>query len=284
MNCKEFQEQVTEAVDRHLPADRLKAFLTHAGECPVCRNDFEAERLTKKLCSRLKMMPTPPGVTMAISDRLRAEAATPAGPLRTWWQRLGTSIYLRPALAFTLGIALVLIILRTPSDPSPGTATRTPVPANVIDQAMTNYKAVVEGSILPQMAGSEPERLLDFFRGKTEFPVLVPRIKECELVGGVANEYAGVKLAHVVYRHAREVVYIYQACWEEVQKGERIVLPDDVRRELKATGWYSASRPDGYAVVLWTKGRTLCSAVAHMPKEELLACLTDGEGTAAQPW
>jgi hypothetical protein len=204
--------------------------------------------------------------------------------MRTWWQRIGTSIYLRPAIAFAVGVIAIILIVQTPPHSTTGRASLTVIPANVIDQSMTNYMAVVNGSILPQMAGSEPERLLDFFRGKTEFPVLLPRMKECELVGGVANEYAGVKLAHVVYRHAREVVYIYQACWEEVQKGERIHLPTAVREQLKATGWYSSSQPNGYSVVLWTKGRTLCSAVAHMSKEDLLACLTDGESSTAQPW
>jgi anti-sigma factor RsiW len=285
VNCKEFQEHVTEAVDRQLPGDRMQAFLSHAGACPSCRDAFEVEKLTKTVvCSRLKVISTPPRVVASISARLREEQASPAGSIRTWWQRLGTSIFFRPAIAFAVGVIAILFIVRNSTDHTLTQASLTPALGNVIEQSMTNYLAVVRGTILPQIVVHEPEQMLDFFRGKTEFPVLVPRMKECELVGGVANEYAGVRLAHVVYRHDREVVYIYQACWEEVQKGERIHLPPDVRNQLKATGWYSSSQADGYSVVLWTKGRTLCSAVAHMPKEQLLACLTDGESSTAQPW
>jgi anti-sigma factor RsiW len=285
VDCKEFQEHVTEAVDRRLSGDRMKAFLHHAGACPACRDELEAETLTKNLvCSRLAMVRTPASVMAAITTRLREEQASPAGALRTWWQRITTSVYFRPAVAFAVAAFAILFLVRTSADHSTGNVSLALVPGNVIDQSMTNYLGVVNRTILPQIANSERETVLDFFKGKTEFPVLLPRMKECELIGGVANEYAGVKLAHVVYRHQKEVVYIYQACWEEVQKGARLQLPADVRDELKATGWYSASQPNGYAIVLWTKGRTLCSAVAHMSREELLACLTDGEPTTAQPW
>lgn len=285
MDCKEFQEHVTEAVDRQLSGDRMKAFLTHAGACPPCRNDLEAETLTKKLvCSRLAMVRTPASVMAAITTRLREEEATPAGVVRTWWQRATTSIYFRPAVAFAVGAIAVIFLVRTSTDQTTSNASLTLIPGNVIEQSMNNYLAVVNRTILPQIANNERDQVQDFFRGKTEFPVLLPVMKECELVGGVASEYAGVKLAHVVYRHDTEVVYIYQACWEEVQKGARIHLPADVRDQLSATGWYSASQPNGYAIVLWTKGRTLCSAVAHMSREELLACLTDGENTTAHPW
>jgi len=281
VDCREFQEHVTAAVDRQLTEDRMRAFLGHAGACPSCRNDFEVESITKSVVrSRLKMVRTPSHVMASIADRLYEEKASPAGALRVWWQRLATSVYFRPALVFAAGCIAVLLLVRDSTDRSRNNI----LPGNIIEQSMTNYMAVVNGSILPQVTGTEPERVLSFFTGKTEFPVLVPRMKHCELVGGVLNEYAGVKLAHVVYRHDREVVYVYQACWEEVQKGERIHLPVEVRDQLRATGWYSAMQTDGNAIVLWTNGRTLCSAVAHMPKDELLACLTEGERTTTEPW
>jgi hypothetical protein len=263
----------------------MQALIAHAGLCPTCRNDLEAETLTKHMVrSRLKMVSTPPGLMASIATRLREEEASPESALRTWWRRVTSSIYFRPAVAFVAGALAILFLVRTSTDDTTTTASLIPIPGNVIEQSMANYLGVVNSTLLPQIADSERERVLEFFRGKTEFPVLVPRMKECQLVGGVANEYAGVKLAHVVYRHETEVVYLYQACWEEVQKGERIHLPVEVRDQLNATGWYSSSQPNGYAIVLWTKGRTLCSAVAHMSKDQLLACLTDGENTTEQPW
>jgi hypothetical protein len=276
VDCKECQEQVTAAVDRQLTESQMRAFLCHVGGCPSCRRDFEAESDTKAVvCAHLGMVHTPSGLMTSIVDGLHTEEAAQAGWLHALWRRITASVYFRPALVFAAGCLAVLLLVRDSARNPPG---------NIIEQSMTNYAAVVNGSILPQITGSEPERVLDFFSGKTEFPVLVPRISHCELVGGVVNEYAGVKLAHVVYRHDREVVYIYQACWEEVQKGERLHLPAEVRDQLRSTGWYSAMRPDGNAIVLWTKGRTLCSAVAHMPKDELLACLTEGERTVSTPW
>lgn len=284
MDCREFQEQVTPAVDRLLPEDQMRAFLGHANVCPACRSDFEVESITKSVVrSRLKMVRTPPHVVASIAARLREEQASPAGAARVWWQRLRTSVYFRPAIAFAVGSIAVVLLVRGPAE-EPGRGPSTFPPGNVIEQARYNYSAVVNKTLLPAFTGNEPQTLLDFFTGKTEFPVLIPRLKDCELVGGVQNEFAGVKLAHVVYRHGAEVVYVYQACWEEVQKGDRLNLPVEVRDQLRATGWYSAPLPDGNAIVLWTKGRTLCSAVAHMPKEELLACMTEGEQPTTSPW
>ena len=102
-------------------------------------------------------------------------------------------------------------------------------------------------------------------------------MKDCILVGGVVNEYGGDKLAHVVYSRDNNVVYMCQACWERVQNGGKLNLPDEVKAELLRTGWYSRTLPDGGSVVLWTKGKTLCSAVARMSKEDLIACLTAAE-------
>lgn len=257
----------------------MRAFLLHADACPPCRGEFEAESFTKSLvCGRLRMVCTPSHVMEAVTDRLRAEAAAPAGALRVRWRSLSRSVYFRPALLFAAACAAVIILLRTGDMTAPdgGAPSRASLfPGDVIQQSLTNYRAVVNGSILPEIRSSEEKRVLDFFTGKTEFPVMVPRMRSCELVGGVLNEYAGVKLAHVVYRHDREVVYVYQVCWEEVQRGERVNLPAGIRDHLRATGWYSSAQPDGYAIVLWTTGRTLCSAVARMPREELLACMTE---------
>jgi hypothetical protein len=58
-----------------------------------------------------------------------------------------------------------------------------------------------------------------------------------------------------------------------VKKGDSFHLSQEIQDELNKQGQYVATHPDGYTVALWTKGNTLCSAVAKLDQETLLACL-----------
>lgn len=288
MDCKKFQEHVTPAVDKRLTKEESARFDEHAEKCPECRNEYELESITKSLIrSRVKMQRTPAGVLERISDGLRDEQSRQNTSLAQRIRVIMNSSYTRPAIAFAVGCLAVIILLRSPNTT---TETQRPVvqasfiPGDVIEQSLANYAKVRSGEIIPQETSDKPEVLAGFFGGKTDFPVIVPRMKKCSLLGGVLNEFAGMKLAHVVYKHESEIVYMYQTCWEEVQKGEKLGLPAQAMQELKKTGWYSATRPDGCSIVLWTKNRTLCSAVAHMTKEALIACLADGDASNTYPW
>ena len=41
MKCLEFQQQISDFLDRRLPIDRLRSFVEHADECPECREELE---------------------------------------------------------------------------------------------------------------------------------------------------------------------------------------------------------------------------------------------------
>ncbi len=109
-------------------------------------------------------------------------------------------------------------------------------------------------------------------------------MKDCRLLGGLLDENSGAPAAHVVYMHDTEVIYICQVCWETVLKGEALNLPSTAIDELQRSGWYSETRPDGYTIVLWTKGNTLCSAVAMMSEADLIACLTSANSAESTEW
>lgn len=264
MNCKDFRDHVTEAVDDRLPGDALRVFRAHADACPSCRAEFENEAVTKHLVrTRVRCQRTPADVMARISDLLEQERRSPAAPLLRRWHSIRRSAALRPALVFAAACIGVILLLRGQGQ----------APGSVMEQSLANYRAVLAGGITPQVVDSLPSRVAKFFAGKTRFPVVIPRISNASLIGGVVNEYDGIPLAHLVYRHGTEVVYVYQACWREVQRGDHLDVPDDVREEIRRTGRYATSGPDGYSMVLWADDSTLCSAVARMPKDELVACL-----------
>jgi anti-sigma factor RsiW len=251
----------------------MHTFRAHAEACPLCRAEYENEAVTKNLIrSRVRMQRTPSDLMVRITDLLDRERRQPASAFRRWWSGVLTMPYLRPVLAFGAACLAVILLLRGEG----------PAPGSVIDQSFANYRAVVAGNITPQVLDSLPARVAGFFTGKTTFPVHVPRLRHASLVGGVLNDYDGIPLAHLVYRHGSDIVYVYQACWNEVQRGDRLQIPDDVRERLRQTGWYSATRPDGYSIVLWADDSTLCSAVAKMPKDDLVACIAQAETPGRQ--
>lgn len=267
MNCKDFREHVTDAVDRRLPEGDWRTFRAHAEVCPSCRTEFEDEAVTKELLrTRVRMQRTPADVMARIADVLERERAHPAPRFVRWRERLSRSVVVRPALVFAAACLGVILLLRGQNQ----------APASVMDQSLANYRAVLAGGITPQVVDSLPSRIAGFFAGKTRFPVVIPHILHARLVGGVVNDFEGIPLAHLVYAHGNDLVYVYQACWHEVQRGDHLDLPGGVRDEIRRTGRYATEGPDGYSMVLWADDSTLCSAVARMPKEELVACLAAG--------
>jgi anti-sigma factor (TIGR02949 family) len=273
VDCREFLENVTSAVDERLPADLKAAFAHHMTACPECGKEYRLEAAVKSLVrSRCRKMETPPGIKSRLTATLSA-APTPAHNSSSWLDFFRRP-YIRPALGVAVAAVAVLFYALLPQN--------TPFsPGNVIAQSLDNYQGVMSGRIKPQVVSDKPETVLGFFVGKTEFTVLVPKLKSCSLVGGVLNDYSGVPLAHVVYTHENDLIYMYQACWESVLSGEKLRLPDSVVSELKRTGWFVETVPDGNTVVLWCKGNTLCSAVSHMEKSQLVACLTE---ESYDPW
>jgi anti-sigma factor (TIGR02949 family) len=286
VKCKEFQERISAAVDRCLPASEIEAFDKHAETCPPCRREYETEAATKHVLQhRAHMVAVPPRVQESILSAIRREATESAG--RSWWLELQGRPFFKPVVALILTVLIVVFVVnRKPSPPevlSP--ITTASIGANdVIGQSLRNYHAVLSGAIKPQLLSSSADDLHHFFDGKTEFPVVLPVVREWKLVGGVLNQHQGTTLAHVVYECDGQYIYLYQACWETVQKGDLLSLSADVAEEVGRSGWSSRRVADGDAVVVWTTGRALCVAVAHMQRDSLLRRLRSGVTGVSALW
>ena len=274
MNCEEFQELVSAAVDHQLSEREHGAFKEHSVKCSPCRKEYEAETATKRLVSsRIPRVETPSEVALRISGLVKH--GRPAGGF-SWVTDFFRRPLVKPAIGFAFAFVVVLLLLRGSTGDS--SFPRAAFAVNdVILQSLENHRALLQGEIKPQLSSSEPAQLASLFSGITDYSVHLPKMKDCRLIGGVQNEFAGTKIAHIVYMHDSDVVYIYQACWATVRKGEKLSLPDEAKNELSRTGWFSCSEPDGRSVVLWVKGRTLCAAVSQMSKEDLVSCLTSDE-------
>ena len=274
VTCREFQELISPAVDLLLGKEEMFLFLEHARACPPCGSEYQMELTTKRIVrTKARMVRTPPVLAHSILRMVKDDAVGHPARLALRWRAVLGRPLVKPALALSIFLALLSVILiRTPR-PSESIMTASLGPKDVMLQSLRNYRAVVSGTIQPQLVSEEHEKVRQFFSGITQFPVLVPALNQCTLVGGVLNEFGGAPLAHIVYRRADKLIYIYQACWSTVQRGEALDLPPHVKSALQATGWYTASMPEGSSIALWTNGQTLCAAVAQMSPEELHSCL-----------
>jgi anti-sigma factor (TIGR02949 family) len=286
VKCKEFQDLITAAVDSYLQKQELEKFEEHARLCPPCRSEYELEKSTKRLLqNRARIVSVPPQLQNSILHQLERESGrSPAISAR--WTQLIRVPFVRAVLAMAL-TAVVIVLVTRPGDPSrqiPFLTTAGFGPNNVVQQSVENFHKVLRGEITPQFSSSERSEIQSFFSGKTGFPVVIPVMHECTLLGGVLNDHKGIPLAHVVYQMGPDIIYLYQACWETVQKGEALELAPEANSELIKTGWYFSGAPDGDAVVLWKSGRTLCIAVSHMQREKLLECLHSASTDSAAGW
>jgi predicted anti-sigma-YlaC factor YlaD len=273
VNCNEFQDHISEAVDRYLKGMERELFDEHARICSHCRSAYHEEVGTKTVVRhRMQLVVTPAAVLAAVLDGLQEEARDATRHASSSWRDILYSPILRPALVVMVLTAVVVTVWTSPdslihwSGPISDT--------DVIQQSLTNYHAAIGGGIVPDVVSSEPRRLEGFFEGKTTFPVLVPALRECTLVGGTLNDRDGMKVAHVLYDHHSRLIYMYQVCLETAMRGEKLSLSGPVRGELERTGWFTQTYPDGDALVLWKRGSTLCAAVAQMDPKDLMSCLT----------
>jgi hypothetical protein len=79
VNCQEFDQQITPAVDHYLNSSEESSFNEHAVCCPHCRRAYEAERVTKELIHvYIRMVRTPDFVSRAIHEHLMREAVDPS--------------------------------------------------------------------------------------------------------------------------------------------------------------------------------------------------------------
>ena len=274
MNCREFQELISAAVDRYLTGAERALFEEHSAKCLSCRLAYESELQTKALVrTRLHLLRTPPAVVDAIRLRLGEAGETPR-------LALSLSIFRFPTVRYAVGIAAVILVVvfagrRNVRPWQPGITDD--VVTDVIHHSHATFDAMIGGGWQPELVSSEPDNVKGFFAGKTDFPVHILTLRKCTLVGGSLNEVSGTKVAHVLYQSSAGMISVCQVCVETALRGERLCMPVNVRRDLEQTGWHTQTLPDGDALVLWTRGPTLCSAVAHMPSEDLMSALTSEE-------
>jgi len=186
----------------------------------------------------------------------------------TWVDRLKEALavpLVRPAIVLGLVVVLSLLFLR-------GDNRR-----DVVEQSLANYSKAVAGTFQLQLASGEPAILREFFGNRADFPVLIPHMVDCKILGAILEEHPDGAIVELLYEHDHTKIYLYQTAWADIESGNGPILAPEVSDALLATNIYSSTDPNGRTIVLWKKGLTLASAVSDMSESDLIMCLTSGD-------
>ncbi len=274
MDCREFHELISEAVDKRLHTTIAHQFNDHAGVCPFCRNEFEMEQLTK---SFLRTKVQRQNVPDAVSDSVLAAVEHLHPPSRNWLTIIFGEAFLNPAVAL---VALLLVAVGAISLLQKNNAIPIASNKNIITQSLNNYSAAMTGALKPTLVSHDPGDVKDYLAKDTPFEVSVATLDGCDWCGGVLSEIDGVRLVHVVYKIGGEgLLYVYQVDMNEAMHGNKVGLPENAKAALAKTGWYFEQTPDLCNVVLWRHKNTLCAAVSKIERSKMIALLSEKD-----PW
>jgi hypothetical protein len=278
VECKQVLELITASLDGQIEGEERSSLEKHLSLCPRCKLEAELERMTKTVTKlHLPLKKTPPKVSSQISGLLAlAQQSSKSRPSSL----LGTIFTLpirKTIFALSGAIAVFLLILNL----LPGHARHThgaPRDGNIINQSYNNLDGILEGSLVPQIASDDPKIVRSFFSQKTNFNVNIPSLKNCTLIGAISSHYNDGCVAHVIYKHGGDVIYLYETRIDSIMNGLScsMNLPDEVKNQIRRTGWYIESHVPDCTLMMWLPdSTTLCCVVAEMDKECLCACLKE---------
>ncbi|HEX9007264.1 MAG TPA: zf-HC2 domain-containing protein [Bacteroidota bacterium] len=283
MTCNQFRRLITPAVDGRLQGEERARFDRHARECAPCREQYEIEAAVKIAVHRhVPRVKAPPALRESITRQIRGMDVehlirnTLVSRFRTFLKLP----LLKPVAMIILASAAILVFVTTVRQVSPDEG------MNLASYTVQAHRALESGELVPQVVSADPDRVQGFLSRQANLAVIVPLLADFALVGGLSDTYNGLHMAYVVYRQQNLLLSIVEMPLQDILHGKGLTLPLNIRNELLHNGWYAVDRGNGDALVLWTRGTTLCAAVARMERSALQSALGRREsGSPAEiPW
>lgn len=279
MNCREALEYVSAVVDGEAEAEKRKEFDRHIASCLSCRNEFEIEAMTKRVIGwKLSVTKAPDDLRMNILQQVYTGFSTQGT------ERIGVGAFVekflswpfvKPALALGVVVIAVLVGISILSRREPERVGPASTTTDMIDQAVEHYANYLQGGMQLQVVSSNHDQVRTFFKDKVAYEVHIPEIGGSELIGGVLCNHEGVKFLSLVYKRGDKVIYFYIGCSKEMKTSGKVGLCAKAESDLQKTGWYFDTTRVNCNVAVWREKDEVCSVVADMKKEELLALLKE---------
>ena len=150
MDCREFLELISEAVDNRLQNDLKLQFIHHANNCLPCRNEFEVDQITKSvILTTIQRKEVPSEVYYAVL----AEVKRSQSSRRSWLEVIFGEAFLNPAIAL---VALLMAAVGAVSLLQRDNAVPISADKNIIAQSLNNYSATMAGVLKPSLISHDP--------------------------------------------------------------------------------------------------------------------------------
>lgn len=277
VTCDQFRRLITPAVDGRLHVVRQHSFDRHARECQACREQYEIEAAVKQAVRRhLPRVKAPQALRDSITRQIRGTEGE-----RRWHRTLGERLrglvklpFLLPVLVVLLACTAIAVMVTMNRQGSPDERN------NLVVHMLQAHRLLESGVLLPDVMSADAEHVQSYLSSRTNVAVVVPLLAGFVLTGGRAETYEGLRMAHLVYRRGNAVASILEMHLEDILHSPGLALPLNIRNELMHTGWYSDDRENGESLVLWTRGTTLCAAIARMGRSDLQGELSRLEGNS----
>jgi hypothetical protein len=302
MNCEHSYELLTASVDNELVAEAQQQLDAHLSECSHCAKLYEIELATKQLLrTMLPPLKTPWKVRADIIEKIRIEAGTEAARRPSFFQSLW-----KPAFAFGGALAVVFLTLayffnsekppqqladtksvspsaqESKTDKIPVAVATEPNPTEkpkpkprkkslppILNESMTDFDLFLQGKKKPEKFTSHRKELEQYLAARVNFPVRLPEMSDCELIGGVVSQFQNEQIAQVMYSHRGHNVALFQTTFNSFDDLNLSFLPESAQTILKKGNWYIDDSDSNCCITMWIDKTVLYYAVSNADKKEI---------------
>ena len=273
MKCREIIELISAEIDGKLETEKKPEFHHHLKQCPRCRGEFELEQVTKLFITRRLTRATVPA---ELKEQILRQTRGKINPSSTRESFIAPILrlpkwHLIPAVAGSAAIIIITLLLMPIKKDR---FHRAPPNNNIIHQVYNNFHGILEGKLIPAVAYGDPEFVDTYFRGEIQFPVHLPPMPDCTLLGTMFSEYANEGTAHLVYKHNNDIIYIYEVALQDLMNTGGLGIPHDILAEAMKGDLYVENRMPDCSLAIWIHDSTLCCAITHISDRELISYLT----------
>ncbi len=274
ITCIEALEYLDDSIDGRLDPSLKSALDAHLSKCRPCRTEKSLSLGARASVRRhMKRVAIPPAVRSNILDSIRPAAAT-SRPSTGLAGLLGISGWRIP-LAFGGALAIALIALFVVNN-KPGHSHASPADGSVVHEALNHFDEVLDGRLKPDIRSDNPLVVQKYLEERLHFPVRMAPMRQFNLVGANLTTADNETTANLIYERDGQIVFMSQYDARRLLHGTHRYIPEPVLRALKASGMYtSTGKLVDCTMAMWLIDSTLCTAIADIKQDQLLANITE---------
>lgn len=261
MTCQHLEEFLSAYLDGESEEEERKGIEEHLTSCIHCQVKLEEERMTKALLEKKVPWVRAP---QTLRSRIMEGLDSPQGE---FLDRVRSIFTLNPFPATAtaiMGVVIVVgILLYLRSEP-PLQA------APILIESVNDHISALSRHSPVEFTSSNPEEIVEWFRGRVSIPIHIPSYKGMTLVGSKVCHFSDRRVASLSYNKGGQLISLFMC------EGSGIPLKGMKEKRVKGRNFQSGSHM-GYNGLFWRDGDILCFIVAPLANEELVLLASGGE-------